>query len=90
MDGQGLNRNTDGHGQRGYDGDYRFALIAATTPLKPRAWDVMGDVGQRLLFHELPREDDLDAVTDDVFGETEFTERVARCRSVVREFLGQL
>ncbi|MFD1644667.1 hypothetical protein [Haloarchaeobius litoreus] len=90
MDGNGLTRNTGGHGQRGYEGDYRFVLAGATTPIQSRVWDVMGNVGNRLLFHEMPRKDNLEAVTDDVFGDTEYKEKVARCRSVVGSFMKEL
>jgi energy-coupling factor transporter ATP-binding protein EcfA2 len=55
MDGSGYHRDTGSHGGRGYEGDYRFALIGATTPLDGRAWSTMGHVGNRLVFHQLPR-----------------------------------
>ncbi|MFK8214416.1 hypothetical protein [Haloferax volcanii] len=56
MDGDGYYRQTATHGKAGYD-DIRFNFIGATTPLSPRAWRMMGNVGQRLLFVEWPEED---------------------------------
>lgn len=90
MDGDGLVRNTGAHGQRGYEGDYRFGLLGATTPLESRAWDAMGSVGNRLVFHELPAKGDISKVSEAVFDETEFTEKRRRCQSEVSEFVSQL
>jgi len=56
MDGDGYYRQTATHGKAGYD-EIRFNFMGATTPLTPRAWNVMGNVGQRLLFIEWPEED---------------------------------
>lgn len=56
MDGDGYYRQTATGGKTGYD-DIRFNFIGATTPLSPRAWRMMGNVGQRLLFVEWPDED---------------------------------
>jgi hypothetical protein len=56
MDGDGYYRHTATHGKVGYD-DIRFNFIGATTPLDPRAWRMMGNVGQRLLFIEWPEEE---------------------------------
>ena len=56
MDGDGYYRQTATGGKVGYD-DIRFNFIGATTPLSPRAWKMMGNVGQRLLFVQWPDED---------------------------------
>lgn len=56
MDGDGYYRHTGTAGKVGYD-DIRFNFIGATTPLSPRAWRTMGNVGQRLLFVQWPDED---------------------------------
>ena len=90
MDGSGYQTDSGVHGQRGYEGDYRFALLGATTPLSPRARDVMGHTGNRLLFHEMPPKNDDEQAVRDVFGEEEFSEKVVRCRSVVIEYLSML
>jgi hypothetical protein len=90
MDGSGYQTDSGVHGQRGYEGDYRFALLGATTPLSPRARDVMGHTGNRLLFHEMPPKNDDEQAVRDVFGEVEFSEKVIRCRSAVTEYLSVL
>lgn len=87
MDGTGYTRHSGRHGERGYEGDFRFALIGATTPLSNRAWTILGTVGNRLLFQEVPGPADLQQVTNDVFDETEFAQKKEHCGSVVSRFL---
>jgi len=88
MDGDGYKRHTATHGTRGYD-DIRFNFIGATTPLPPRAWDAMGNVGQRVLFVEWTEEDNS---KEDLRDKIEGGERepVERTRAVVNQFLGDL
>jgi hypothetical protein len=50
LDGEGLNKDTGAHGHRGYSGDYKFAWLGATTPLKFSVWQIMGKIGNRLFF----------------------------------------
>ena len=88
MDGDGYFRHTATHGKTGYD-EIRFNFIGATTPLSPRAWRMMGNVGQRLLFVEWPEEEyDDDWLRSVVDG----GERrpIKRGRAAVQEFLGDL
>lgn len=50
MDGQGLKTDSGTHGQRGYEGDYLFAWLGATTPFDPIVWKVMAQLGSRMFF----------------------------------------
>lgn len=50
FDGEGLQTDTGVHGQRGYSGDYCFMFLAASTPIPPRVWKMMGNFGSRLFF----------------------------------------
>lgn len=54
-DGDGRIKATGNQGLRGYTGDHMFAFQGATTYLKPHAWNAMGTVGGRILFHEYDR-----------------------------------
>lgn len=91
MDGDGYTRDSGSHGQRGYTGkEYRFNYIGATTPLSPRAWRVMGTVGNRLVFHEKQGTYDTDSVVDDVIDGSNYSERVQRCNAIIQTFLRQL
>ncbi|QSG11866.1 hypothetical protein HSBGL_1449 [Halapricum desulfuricans] len=87
MDGDGYYRHT-AHGKVGYD-DIRFNFIGATTPLDPRAWNVMGNVGQRLLFVEWPEEDYEDGWLRSM-AEGGERQPVERGRNAVQEILRDL
>lgn len=50
FDGEGLETDGGCHGKRGYNGDYLFMFLAASTPIRPRVWKVMGNFGSRLFF----------------------------------------
>jgi len=50
FDGEGLETDGGVHGRRGYSGDYLFMFLAASTPIRPRVWRVMGNFGSRLFF----------------------------------------
>jgi primase-polymerase (primpol)-like protein len=90
MDGEGLTRDSGSHGQRGYTGDYRFNFIGASTPLKARAWRVMGHTGNRFVFHTHHGGTDMGDVAEDVFDETEYAKKVSRCHEVIDDFLAEL
>ena len=88
LDGRGYQSDSGAQGQRGYRGDYRFGILAATTPLDPRIWKVMSRLGPRLLFlhvdaGEQPEEDQLAMM----MGETNYLEKVKICRQAVTDHL---
>jgi hypothetical protein len=65
LDGNGLRTNSGSQGERGYEGDYRFNWIGATTPIPARTHDLMAQLGNRILFYELPsRESSEDELLD--------------------------
>jgi hypothetical protein len=91
LDGRGYTRDSGSHGKRGYEGtDYRFNFFGATTPLSRRAWRVMGNVGNRLLFHEMRADDDSRRIIEDVVRGDDYTVRVERCRAIIHEYLEQI
>ncbi len=54
FDGQGYWHDSGTQGGRGYHGDYLFAWLAASTPLDFRVWKLMGKLGSRWLFLNMP------------------------------------
>lgn len=88
MDGDGYFRQTATGGKAGYD-NIRFNFIGATTPLSPRAWRMMGNVGQRLLFVEWPEEEYNDGWLTSVVDGGE-RRPIERGQDVVQEFLHDL
>jgi len=91
FDGQGLTTDSGSKGQRGYQGDYLFAWLGATTPLDFRVWNLMGKLGSRWLFLNMPQSEkgnrETTSILGDILGETSYGEKVKRCNEAVREFL---
>lgn len=56
LDGEGLELSGGVHGQRGYSGDYSFMFLAASTPISPKVFKLMGNLGSRLFFLNLRSE----------------------------------
>tara|TARA_Y100000310_G_scaffold287114_1_gene311806 strand:- start:2260 stop:4242 length:1983 start_codon:yes stop_codon:yes gene_type:complete len=50
LDGEGYETDTGAHGKRGYQGDYLFMMLGASTPIPLRVWKQMGTFGHRLYF----------------------------------------
>ena len=53
LDGEGLSVDGGVHGRRGYEGDFLFMFIGASTPIRPRVWEIMGSLGSRIFFFNL-------------------------------------
>ncbi len=92
LDGQGLKMDSGTHGQRGYEGDYLFAWLGATTPFDPVVWKVMAQLGSRMFFLVM------DAVAAPTVAElvtahtqpVPFKEGLNQCQDVVQRFLGSV
>ena len=87
-DGDGFEKATGSQGLRGYSGDYRFAFQGATTPLGPVAWNVMGNIGGRVLFHEAKADHNVSVIKRSVYSDgIPFDQMLGECRKVVSGFL---
>ncbi|MBT3865331.1 toprim domain-containing protein [Candidatus Peregrinibacteria bacterium] len=53
LDGEGFESDSGVHGSRGYKGEYLFMILGASTPIPPRVWKIMGNLGSRLFFLHL-------------------------------------
>lgn len=91
LDGQGYESDSGTHGHRGYTGDYRFSLLAATTPLTAAAWRTMARLGNRILVLDVGSEQ---VATDDLVasmrGEVSYQENVRACTEAVGGLLLRL
>lgn len=80
FDGEGFTSHSGVHGGRGYEGDYLFMFIGASTPFPLRVWKLMTELGHRIHFLNLrtadPTEDELIAQTQ---GEN-YKIRETRCK----------
>lgn len=50
LDGEGLVIDNGVHGRRGYQGDYLFMMLSASTPFPLRVWKAMGSAGHRMFM----------------------------------------
>jgi len=92
LDGRGLTSDKGTHGQRGHVGDYMFAWLGCTTPFSRKVWDVMGQLGSRLIFYrtsEKSKEVSVSDLLEDSAG-LAYIKRLALCRESVQAFLTQL
>ncbi len=96
LDGQGLKTDSGVHGDRGYEGEYVFAWIGATTPIKGQVWKVMAQLGSRLFFLlletgslSLPN-DTLEDLVRSLHGEVPYSVKLQECKGVVGDYLTQL
>ena len=54
LDGKGHSSDSGSHGKRSVIGDMTFNWVGATTRIPPRTYDLMGQMGSRLLMYEFP------------------------------------
>ncbi|MDK2743469.1 MAG: hypothetical protein NDI90_11180 [Nitrospira sp. BO4] len=96
LDGQGLKTDSGVHGDRGYEGDYVFAWIGATTPIEGQIWKVMAQLGSRLFFLLLDAgsfsspKDILEDLVGSLHGEVPYTVKLQECKGVVGDYLTHL
>lgn len=87
-DGEGDYRASGTQGLQSYEGDYMFAFQGGTTKLPPVAWNEMGKIGGRVLFHTFIGEHDVSVAKEQFFeNETAPTVRKEACQEVTGEFL---
>ncbi len=87
LDGSGLQKDSGVHGGRGYKGNYSFMMLAASTPLRKKIWDVMGNLGARLFFLNLRQPDpSIEDLTEQLTSGS-FPEKEQRCLYATNELL---
>ncbi|MFZ2193742.1 MAG: hypothetical protein WAV31_05855 [Candidatus Moraniibacteriota bacterium] len=89
LDGEGYEKSGGVHGKRGYIGDYLFMLLSASTPIRPRIWKVMGNLGSRLFFFNIDgAEKDELALANQL--KTSCRDKEIICREATEEFIKTL
>jgi len=87
LDGQGLTIDSGVHGSRGYEGDFMFAWIGATTPIPHKVWDLFGNLGARMYFMEIQSKNKTNEdYLADLTG-TNYQEKVEACNQATLRFL---
>lgn len=87
LDGEGYSNDKGVHGSRGYQGDYKFCWLGATTPLRPQVWNMMGNIGNRLFFLNMREKNRKHEDYVKMFTEEEYEEKLRICRGAVHSFL---
>ncbi|MBP6084779.1 hypothetical protein KA517_00880 [Candidatus Gracilibacteria bacterium] len=90
MDGEGLQIDSGVHGQRGYSGDYCFMLVAASTPIPPKVWKMMGNLGSRLFFLNIDGREKSEQELVAQNSSSSFKEKEKICIELTADFLATL
>jgi hypothetical protein len=87
LDGQGLTIDSGVYGSRGYEGDYMFSWIGATTPIPHKVWDLFGNLGARMYFMEIiPKSKTNEDYVADLTG-ANYQDKVETCNQATLRFL---
>lgn len=90
LDGEGFNTESGVHGARHYTGEYLMMFLAATTPVPPRVWNMMGSLGARLFFLNLNSPDKSDDELADQLGSMTYKNKELVCREATNRLLHTL
>jgi hypothetical protein len=89
LDGRGYRTATGSHGERGYEGDFRFNWIGATTPVATRIHNLMAGFGCRFLFYECRfPEPDFEEISSKMKNASSYSMQ-EQCNALVNEFIKQ-
>jgi hypothetical protein len=87
FDGEGYESDSGVHGKRGYKGDYTFMFLAGSTPIAPRVWKFMGNLGSRLFFLNMKAIDKTEEELADLLIQDDFKRKEQECRTVTRNLI---
>lgn len=90
LDGEGFNTDSGIHGQRQYVGEYLFMVLAASTPISPRVWKMMGNLGSRLFFLNMNSKDKSEDELADQLGSMAYKTKEKACKSATKQLLETL
>ena len=90
LDGEGLNTDSGVHGQRQYAGEYLFMILAGSTPIQPRVWNMMGSLGSRLFFLNMHSREKTEDELAEQLTTTAYKEKEKICRLATRQYLQNL
>ena len=87
FDVEGYESDSGVHGKRGYKGDYTFMFLAGSTPIAPRVWKFMGNLGSRLFFMNMKTSDKSEEELADLLVQDDFKRKEQECRNVTRNLI---
>ena len=87
LDGEGLNTDSGVHGQRQYTGEYLFMILAASTPISPRVWKMMGNLGSRLFFLNMNIKEKSEDELANQITTLAYKQKESACRLATKNFI---
>ncbi len=87
FDGEGYESDSGVHGKRGYKGDYTFMFLAGSTPIAPRVWKFMGNLGSRLFFLNMKATDKTEEELAELLIQDDFKRKEQECRTATRNLI---
>jgi hypothetical protein len=90
LDGEGLNTDSGVHGQRQYVGEYLFMILAGSTPIQPRVWNMMGSLGSRLFFLNMHSREKTEDELAEQLTTTAYKDKEKICRLATKHYLQNL
>ncbi len=87
LDGEGLVIDTGTHGRRGYEGEFMFMMLAASTPIPPRVWKMMGNLGSRLFFLKINSKEKSDKELADQITYKSYKQKEKLCNQATKNLL---
>lgn len=90
LDGEGLSFDAGVHGQRSLVGDYLFMILAGSTEIPRRVWEVMARFGPRLFFFGLHTKEQTEEELVELTLDQPCIEKEKLCRKATGDFLRTL
>ena len=87
LDGRGLKIDSGVYGSRGYEGDYMFAWIGASTPIPHKVWDLFGNLGARMYFMQIMKNNHTNQDYIKALKEKNYRLKVNECNDATLRFL---
>jgi hypothetical protein len=87
LDGRGLKIDSGVYGSRGYEGDYMFSWIGASTPIPHKVWDLFGNLGARMYFMQILKSDHTNQDYIKALKEKNYRLKVNECNDATLRFL---
>jgi hypothetical protein len=87
LDGRGLTIDSGVYGARGYEGDYMFTWIGATTPIPHSVWDLFGNLGARMYFMKVAKKSKSNKSYVEELKQKSYRKKVEECNQATLRFL---
>jgi len=87
LDGRGLTIDSGVYGARGYEGDYMFTWIGATTPIPHSVWDLFGNLGARMYFVQITKKNKSNRSYIADLKQKSYRKKVDECNQATLRFL---